>query len=73
MFIFQLIDLSPGSPKAMLVNIHLFTKQPFSIRPLRIVFLYSEIKENRTVSEIFQHSEHMVPHSELKWLLHKGY
>ena len=33
----------------------------------------SEIKQNRIVSEIFQHSEHMVPHSELKWLLHKSY
>ena len=33
----------------------------------------SEIKENRIVSEIFHHSEHVVPHSELKWLLHKSY
>ena len=33
----------------------------------------SEIKENRIVSELFQHSEHVVQHSELKWLLHKSY
>ena len=33
----------------------------------------SEIKENRIVSEIFQHSEHVAQHSELKWLLHKSY
>ena len=33
----------------------------------------SEIKEIRIVSEIFQHSEHVVQHSELKWLLYKSY
>ena len=59
MFIFQLIDLSPGLPKATLVSIHLFTKQPFSVLFLcdivvfQILYMLTLSTQSISISNVF--------------------